>query len=137
MIYRTPHVHLNRHGEIVKLRWCPQNHGPPLIPEEDVLPYYEAVTRVGKLVNEDKEFQVCQRLEPGQVLTINNHRMLHGRNAIKLNGGVRHLNNFQINIDEFKSRLALLCAKYDPDYEPKNVFNHDFSFSGVAQTVHI
>jgi gamma-butyrobetaine dioxygenase len=92
MIYRTPHVHLNRHGEIVKLRWCPQNHGPPLIPEEDVLPYYEAVTRVGKLVNEDKEFQVCQRLEPGQVLTINNHRMLHGRNAIKLNGGVRHLN---------------------------------------------
>ena len=25
--------------------------------QEDVLPYYEAVTRVGKLVNEDKEFQ--------------------------------------------------------------------------------
>ena len=42
--------------------------------------------------------------------------------------------NFSINIDEFKSRLQLLCAKYDPDYEVMNVLNHDFSYSGAART---
>ena len=41
------------------------------------------------------------------------------------------LQNFSLNIDEFKSRLQVLSAKYDPDYQPKNVFNHDFSFSAA------
>ena len=44
------------------------------------------------------------------------------------------LQNFSMNIDDFKSRLQVLCAKYDPDYQPKNILNHDFSFSTAAQT---
>ena len=31
------------------------------------------------------------RLEPGQALTFNNRRCVHGRTAIKLNGGKRYL----------------------------------------------
>ena len=42
------------------------------------------------------------------------------------------MQNFSINIDEFKSRLQFLSAKYDPDYQPKNILNHDFSFSAPA-----
>ena len=40
--------------------------------------------------------------------------------------------NITINIDEFKSRLQFLSARYDPDYQPKNILNHDFSFSAPA-----
>ena len=43
------------------------------------------------------------------------------------------LQNFAMNIDEFKSQFMLLCAKYDPDYQPKHVLNHDFSFSTAAR----
>lgn len=38
------------------------------------------------------------------------------------------LQNFSVNIDEFKSCLQVLSAKYDPDYMPKHVLNNDFSY---------
>ena len=36
--------------------------------------------------------QFLHRLEPGDMFTLNNHRMLHGRKKIRLNGGSRYLN---------------------------------------------
>ena len=55
------------------------------------------------------------------------------RAYIKCNNWIcDHSQNFALNIDEFKSRLQVLSAKYDPDYQPKNVFNHDFCFSAPA-----
>ena len=35
--------------------------------------------------------QLCHRLKAGEVLTVNNRRILHSRCGFKLNGGVRHL----------------------------------------------
>ena len=35
--------------------------------------------------------QMVHRLEPGEMMTFNNRRMLHGRNLFKQNGGLRHL----------------------------------------------
>ena len=40
--------------------------------------------------------------------------------------------NLSLNIDEFKSRFHWLCIKFDPDYQPRNVLNNDFSFSTAA-----
>ena len=34
---------------------------------------------------------MVHRLEPGEMMTFNNRRMLHGRNSFKQNGGLRHL----------------------------------------------
>lgn len=36
-------------------------------------------------------FQLFHRLKAGEVLTINNRRILHSRRGFKLNGGARHL----------------------------------------------
>jgi gamma-butyrobetaine dioxygenase len=135
MVYRTPLIHLNGHDEIVKLRWSPHNEGPLQVAEEDVEAYYEAYSCLAKLIHSDHEHQIHLRLQPGDVLTVNNYRMLHGRTDIKLNGGVRFLNNFAINIDDFKSRLLVLCSQFDPDYQPKNILNHDFSFSRAARMI--
>jgi gamma-butyrobetaine dioxygenase len=131
MVYRTPHIHLNGHGQIIKLRWAPQHEGPLQASEVDVEKYYDAHVCFAKALHNDAESKVHHRLEPGEMLVLNNHRMLHGRTAVRLNGGVRLFNNLSMNIDEFKSRLLMLCAQYDPDYQPKNILNHDFSFSSA------
>jgi gamma-butyrobetaine dioxygenase len=134
MVYRTPLIHLNGDGQIVKLRWSPQNDGPLQVPEEDVQPYYEAYVCLARALKDDQQFQIRHRLQPGDMLTVNNHRILHGRTLIQLNGGVRYLKSIYLNIDEFKSRLMVLAARFDPDYQPKQVLNHDFSFSTALST---
>ena len=35
--------------------------------------------------------KLTYRLQPGEVITLNNRRILHGKQAFQLNGGVRHL----------------------------------------------
>ena len=42
-----------------------------------------------------------------------------------------------INIDDFKSRLMVLSRHFDPDYQAKQVLNHDFSFSRSAGATHV
>jgi gamma-butyrobetaine dioxygenase len=137
MVYRTPHIHLNEDGEIVKLRWSPHNDGPLQIPEEDVEPYYEAYSCLAKALNHDEQFKIHHRFQPGDMITLNNHRMIHGRTFIQLNGGTRLLNSMYINIDDFKSRLMVLSRHFDPDYQAKQVLNHDFSFSRSAGATHV
>jgi gamma-butyrobetaine dioxygenase len=132
MVYKTPHIHLNGHGQVIMMRWSTHHDGPLQVNEEDVEPYYEAYAYLAKAIMYDKECQFHHRLEPGDMFTLNNHRMLHGRMKIQLNGGTRHLANFSLNIDEFKSTFHWLCTKYDPDYQPRNVLNNDFSFSSAV-----
>jgi hypothetical protein len=67
-------------------------------------------------------------LATGQVLTFNNRRMLHGREAFA-HGGARHLQGVYVNIDEFKSKHRVLAASFGgqtgPLPPPRHVGNQD------------
>jgi gamma-butyrobetaine dioxygenase len=76
---------------VIKFRWAVHHEGPLQVNEEDVEPYYEAYTYLAKAMMYDRECQFHHRLESGDMFTLNNHRMLHGRKKIQLNGGTRHL----------------------------------------------
>ena len=77
--------------------------------QEDIESYYDAHLCFAKALHSDLESKVKQgnvvenqvqccspqvhhRLEPGEMLVVNNHRMLHGRTAVRLNGGTRLFN---------------------------------------------
>ena len=68
---------------------------------------YKAHHRFGKLLHDDK-FVVRFRLEPGDIFSFNNRRLLHGRTKFDPNSGHRHLQGYYMDRDEIIGRLNYL-----------------------------
>jgi len=71
---------------------------------------YKAHHRFGNLLHDDK-FQIKFRLEPGDIFSFNNRRLLHGRTAYNPNSGNRHLQGYYMDRDEIIGRLNFLKRK--------------------------
>ena len=68
---------------------------------------YKAHHRFGNLLHDDK-FQIKFRLEPGDIFSFNNRRLLHGRTEFDPNSGNRHLQGYYMDRDEIIGRLNYL-----------------------------
>jgi len=68
---------------------------------------YKAHHRFGNLLHDDK-FQIKFRLEPGDIFSFNNRRLLHGRTAFDPNSGHRHLQGYYMDRDEIIGRFNFL-----------------------------
>ena len=68
---------------------------------------YKAHHRFGNLLHDDK-FQIKFRLEPGDIFSFNNRRLLHGRTEFDPNSGRRHLQGYYMDRDEIIGRLNYL-----------------------------
>ena len=68
---------------------------------------YKAHHRFGNLLH-DNRFQIKFRLEPGDIFSFNNRRILHGRTAFNPNSGHRHLQGYYMDRDEIIGRLNFL-----------------------------
>ena len=68
---------------------------------------YKAHHRFGNLLH-DKKFQINFRLEPGDIFSFNNRRVLHGRTAFDPSSGHRHLQGYYMDRDEIIGRLNFL-----------------------------
>ena len=68
---------------------------------------YKAHHRFGNLLHDDK-FQINFRLEPGDIFSFNNRRVLHGRTEFDPNSGNRHLQGYYMDRDEIIGRLNYL-----------------------------
>ena len=88
-------------------------HAPGLLtpfdPDPDSFePLYSAVHRFTRMLA-DPAFEVRIRLEPGELLAFDNHRVLHGRAPFDLSpGGRRHLLGCYLDIDDLHSRISVL-----------------------------
>ena len=68
---------------------------------------YKAHHKFGNLLHDDK-FQIKFRLEPGDIFSFNNRRLLHGRTEYDPNSGNRHLQGYYMDRDEIIGRLKYL-----------------------------
>ncbi len=68
---------------------------------------YKAHHRFGNLLHDNK-FQIKFRLEPGDIFSFNNRRLLHGRTEFDPNSGNRHLQGYYMDRDEIIGRLKYL-----------------------------
>jgi len=99
-------------GVLSQVRWNNDdrsviNHLTPDLVEE----WYEAIRMWNKLLKSpDSEFWI--QLTPGTAVVVDNHRVLHGRSAFD---GRRTMCGAYIGVDEYRSKLAVLCEKYAPD----------------------
>ena len=74
---------------------------------DDMEKVYKAHHKFGNLLHDDK-FVIKFRLNPGDIFSFNNRRILHGRTAFNPNSGHRHLQGYYIDRDEIIGRLNYL-----------------------------
>ncbi|KAK6186553.1 hypothetical protein SNE40_008569 [Patella caerulea] len=104
---RRPSISLNNYGDVVAIAYHEQITGPLQVDENDVEPFYKAYQKLIQAVHA-WPYKYRTRLQPGDMITFQNRRALHGRAAYVSNGGLRHLQGTYINIDEFRSMLIYL-----------------------------
>jgi len=76
-----------------------------------VLSRYEAIRTWNRLLKgSDSEYWV--QLSPGTAVVVDNHRVLHGRSSFD---GKRRMCGAYIGLDEYRSKLAILKERFDPD----------------------
>ncbi|KAH7912334.1 Trimethyllysine dioxygenase [Hygrophoropsis aurantiaca] len=97
-------------GDLIQVRWNNDDRSvmdklDPSVVEE----WYKAIRMWHKLLTSpDSEYWI--QLTPGTVLSVDNHRVLHGRSAFE---GKRRVCGAYIGVDEYRSKLAVLQEKFD------------------------
>lgn len=112
----APRVTLHPNGELAILRyanWTPQPLHPPR--PEDVPAFYRAHKKLASIVNDPRNVAVI-RPEPGDLLLVNNQRVLHGRRAFDLGDGDRHFQQVYMELDDLVSLRRTIARKHEKRY---------------------
>ena len=83
----------------------------PILKKEKIELFYKA----RKLISEcyaSKQFEIKFKLEEGDLLMMDNHRLLHGRTSYDPNEGKRYLKGCYIDHDSTEGKLRHLERKF-------------------------
>lgn len=95
-----PPVILDQDGDLALLRYANWTVQPlKTVPFDTVPRWYDAWRALAERVNAP-ENRLSHRCEPGEMLLINNHRVLHGRDAFDDGEGVRHFQQVYMELDD-------------------------------------
>lgn len=115
MFYQRPHIQVNHLNDVVAVFWSPPFMGPLRVDPNDVEPYYKAYSRFRSLLHSKEMWNKygCRfRLQPGDLLTFSNRRMLHGRDAFTSHEGVRMLQGCYLDVDTWLNKYRILSDAY-------------------------
>ena len=105
-------IQLDDSGKFKQVRFSPRLDFVPLIDKEKLELYYSARRKISELYNSDK-FKVEFKLSPGDLLMMDNHRLLHGRTTYDANEGNRFLQGCYIDYDSTEGKLRHLKRKFN------------------------
>ena len=74
--------------------------------------YYTAREKISKLYNSEN-YKLQFKLEPGDLLMMDNYRLLHGRTSYNANEGERFLQGCYIDYDSTEGKLNHLRRKFN------------------------
>jgi gamma-butyrobetaine dioxygenase len=77
------------------------------LPQKQLDSFYPALLHFGKLLRDEK-YQIKLRLEEGQCIVFDNHRIVHGREAYAENSGDRYLRGCYVDRGELRSTYRTL-----------------------------
>jgi len=106
-IFHAPAITLTKDNDFNDIRFSVATMDALDCHPDDMERVYKAHHRLGNLLHDDK-FQIKFRLEPGDIFSFNNRRLLHGRTEFDPNSGHRHLQGYYMDRDEILGRLNFL-----------------------------
>lgn len=99
-------------GQVEGIRYNGNSIGQLDLPKDLIEPTYHALETFESILY-DQSFWWQPRLGPGDLLILDNHRVLHGREAFDPALGRRHLQCCGVDRDDFHNRYRQLCRKLD------------------------
>ncbi len=105
-------IQLEGNGDFKQVRFSPRLDFVPLMDKEKLDIYYAARKKISELYNSE-EFRIEFKLLPGDLLMMDNHRLLHGRTAYDANEGKRFLQGCYIDYDSTEGKLKHLKRKFN------------------------
>jgi gamma-butyrobetaine dioxygenase len=122
MYYRRPHISVGAPtgddslSPVNGVFWSPPFEGPLRAEStDDVRMYYQAYRAFAEWLGSvecEARWLMQLRLREGDLVSFNQRRMLHGRNAFFGGEGERHLQGCYLNIDDFLSRHRALALRF-------------------------
>jgi len=106
-IFHAPAITLTKDNDFNDIRFSVATMDTLDCHPDDMERVYKAHHKLGNLLHDNK-FVIKFRLNPGDIFSFNNRRVLHGRTAFDPNSGHRHLQGYYIDRDEIIGRLNFL-----------------------------
>ncbi|WP_447553628.1 2-trimethylaminoethylphosphonate dioxygenase [Vreelandella sp. EE22] len=107
-----PLIELDSHGRLKRVRFSNRTERIEALAPALLNEYYAARQRFFELITSEV-LTVHLKLNPGQMLIMDNYRLLHGRQAFQLEGGVRHMRQGYVDRDSTASRREVLKKRLD------------------------
>lgn len=103
-----PLLRLNSRGELVQVSFNNYDRAPFVI-ESDQRRFYSAYRAFHEIVNDERRW-LSRRLEPGELMAIDNWRALHGRRSF---AGTRRALGAYLNQEDVQSRRRVLRSEHN------------------------
>jgi len=105
-------IRVDENGEFKQVRFSPRLDFVPLLDLDKLELYYNGRKKISELYNSDK-YRIQFKLSPGDLLMMDNYRLLHGRTAYDSNEGDRFLQGCYIDYDSTDGKLKHLKRKFN------------------------
>ncbi len=107
-----PLIELDENNNLKQVRFSTRLDFVPLLKKDKLELYYKARKKISDLYNSNK-FKIEFKLMPGDLLMMDNHRLLHGRTSYNPNEGKRYLQGCYIDYDSSEGKLRHLKRSFD------------------------
>ena len=105
-------IQLDENKRLKQVRFSPRLDFVPLMDKEKLELYYAARNEISEMYNSEK-FRIEFKLKPGDLLMMDNYRLLHGRTEYNANEGNRFLQGCYIDYDSTEGKLKHLKRKFN------------------------
>ncbi len=105
-------IKLDESGNFKQVRFSPRLDFVPLLDKEQLELFYSARKKLSELFNSEN-YKIEFKLLPGDLLMMDNYRLLHGRTKYSANEGNRFLQGCYIDYDSIEGRLKHLKRKFN------------------------
>jgi gamma-butyrobetaine dioxygenase len=105
-------IKLNDDETFKQVRFSPRLDYVPILEKEKLDLYYKARKKLSEMYNSDN-YRIEFKLSPGDLMMMDNHRLLHGRTAFDTKEGNRFLQGCYIDFDSTEGKLRHLKRKFN------------------------
>ena len=104
-------IELDHNKKIKQVRYSTRLDYVPALKKSELKKFYKARQLIAKLYMSSK-FEIRFKLEKGDLLMMDNYRLLHGRTSFNANEGKRYLKGCYIDHDSTEGKLRHLQRKF-------------------------
>ncbi len=105
-------IQLDEDKNFKQVRFSPRLDFVPILEKKELDLYYKARKKISDLYNSEK-FRIEFKLNQGDLLMMDNHRLLHGRTEFDVNEGNRFLQGCYIDFDSTEGKLRHIKRKFN------------------------